>query len=324
MANKNPRGREFEIAKAAIRSRNFMRGFSERFSIFTLDTKRRSSVGKTDMIAIWHQQNCEQIIKEKQIVKFYILLWTHVRDRILLLRLQRLATGLWWKSFPFANFMLLSTMLPIMNVLICQKKNFNLNCLICLSVIKTQMRIKDFNIFLSTVCRRKVQRLQILYTTTSDTTKLRNIDIMSEISNSRVLLPSSVKPVHYSLDITPDLEKLEFAGTETVDVLVLEKTKIVQVHGKQIQILSARFVSSSVSVPQEAVEISYHSVDTTITFTFSEELGLGEGRLILAFAGILNGDMAGFYKSSYVNADGKRSIMASTQFEALDARRAFP
>ena len=44
----------------------------------------------------------------------------------------------------------------------------------------------------------------------------------------------------------------------------------------------------------------------------------------IRFRGLLNGDMAGFYKSNYVNADGKKSIMASTQFEALDARRAFP
>lgn len=34
--------------------------------------------------------------------------------------------------------------------------------------------------------------------------------------------------------------------------------------------------------------------------------------------------MAGFYRSSYTDIDGKSRIMASTQFEALDARRAFP
>jgi puromycin-sensitive aminopeptidase len=34
--------------------------------------------------------------------------------------------------------------------------------------------------------------------------------------------------------------------------------------------------------------------------------------------------MAGFYRSSYTNIHGEPKIMASTQFEALDARRAFP
>jgi hypothetical protein len=31
--------------------------------------------------------------------------------------------------------------------------------------------------------------------------------------------------------------------------------------------------------------------------------------------GILNGDMSGFYKSNYSDADGNKKVMASTQFE---------
>ena len=34
--------------------------------------------------------------------------------------------------------------------------------------------------------------------------------------------------------------------------------------------------------------------------------------------------MAGFYKSMYSDANGTKKVMVSTQFEALDARRAFP
>jgi hypothetical protein len=35
------------------------------------------------------------------------------------------------------------------------------------------------------------------------------------------------------------------------------------------------------------------------------------------FSGILNGDMSGFYKSNYSDADGNKKVMASTQFEVL-------
>lgn len=34
--------------------------------------------------------------------------------------------------------------------------------------------------------------------------------------------------------------------------------------------------------------------------------------------------MAGFYRSNYKGMNGESKVMGSTQFEALDARRAFP
>jgi len=46
--------------------------------------------------------------------------------------------------------------------------------------------------------------------------------------------------------------------------------------------------------------------------------------LEMSFTGELNDKMAGFYRSTYKNADGSQSIMATSQMEATDARRAFP
>ncbi len=63
---------------------------------------------------------------------------------------------------------------------------------------------------------------------------------------------------------------------------------------------------------------------TTVTFTFPSELPVGEGVLTIKFSGILNNQMAGFYRSNYTDIHGVSKVMASTQFESLDARRAFP
>jgi aminopeptidase N len=46
--------------------------------------------------------------------------------------------------------------------------------------------------------------------------------------------------------------------------------------------------------------------------------------LKIDFVGSLNNQMAGFYRSHYKDTNGNDKIVASTQFEALDARRAFP
>jgi aminopeptidase 2 len=42
------------------------------------------------------------------------------------------------------------------------------------------------------------------------------------------------------------------------------------------------------------------------------------------FTGVLNNNMAGFYRSSYKTKDGATKYMATTQMEPTDARRAFP
>jgi aminopeptidase 2 len=44
----------------------------------------------------------------------------------------------------------------------------------------------------------------------------------------------------------------------------------------------------------------------------------------MAFSGVLNDNMAGFYRSSFKAADGSTTYMATTQMEPTDARRAFP
>lgn len=64
---------------------------------------------------------------------------------------------------------------------------------------------------------------------------------------------------------------------------------------------------------------------TTVTFIFAESIPKSSSiTLIIDFVGSLNNQMAGFYRSHYKDANGIDKIVASTQFEALDARRAFP
>jgi aminopeptidase N len=139
----------------------------------------------------------------------------------------------------------------------------------------------------------------------------------------RVVLPSSVVPSHYDLVMTPDLQALSFHCEQSVDVTVSEATSVVTMHCKEINITEASVQSKSGATVPAVVQIAYHLKDNTVALTFDGDLPLGEAVIKLSFDGILNGDMAGFYKSGYTDADGKKKVMASTQFEALDARRAF-
>lgn len=136
----------------------------------------------------------------------------------------------------------------------------------------------------------------------------------------RVTLPTDVIPSHYALELTPDLEQLSFTCDEKIKVTVQkEQVTEVTLHSKEIYILSASFANGPA-----VTEINYNVKTTTVKFVFEGPLPVGEGEIAIKYRGILNGDMAGFYKSMYSDANGNKKVMASTQFEALDARRAFP
>jgi aminopeptidase N len=143
------------------------------------------------------------------------------------------------------------------------------------------------------------------------------------MASERVVLPTKLYPSHYDLELTPDLVNLIFTCNEEIFVTVRENTNNVTLHTKEITIEAASFQSLDGTFTTKLEEISYSYKANTVTLTFGEEISasLGEGKLVIKYRGILNGDMAGFYKSSYSDANGNKKVMASTQFEALDARR---
>jgi puromycin-sensitive aminopeptidase len=64
---------------------------------------------------------------------------------------------------------------------------------------------------------------------------------------------------------------------------------------------------------------------TTVTFVFPKALPRSSSIVLeIDYQGCLNNQMAGFYRSTYKDSKGVEKIVASTQFESLDARRAFP
>ncbi|CAG8538500.1 28782_t:CDS:10, partial [Racocetra persica] len=132
-------------------------------------------------------------------------------------------------------------------------------------------------------------------------------------TSKRQVLPTNVRPTHYDLTLTPDLQSFTFKGTEIINLNINQHTKTIILNANEIQ------------VNQNAVEISHDTQKQTVTLTFPEELPAGaKAALHLEFTGILNDKMNGFYRSSYKDSDGNTKYLATTQFEATDARRAFP
>ncbi|MBI2020225.1 M1 family metallopeptidase [Candidatus Daviesbacteria bacterium] len=134
-------------------------------------------------------------------------------------------------------------------------------------------------------------------------------------------LPAHVRPERYKIMLKPDLENFIFEGEETI-YLVLEKpTKQITLHSADLEIISAEWIHKTKEV--WAGKISYNKEGETATFTFPKNLEPGKGELRLKFRGILTDKMRGFYRSKYTH-EGVDKHLSVTQFEATDARRAFP
>ncbi|MEK7161128.1 MAG: M1 family metallopeptidase [Patescibacteria group bacterium] len=136
-----------------------------------------------------------------------------------------------------------------------------------------------------------------------------------------VRLPSHIKPERYRLFIKPDLKGFVFEGEETIYLTLGKSVSEITLHAKELKISSVNFKISNIQYPiSKQIQ---NPKSQTVTFKFKRKIPAGKGELSLKFSGILNDKMRGFYRSSYKH-QGQQKHMATTQFEATDARRAFP
>ena len=139
--------------------------------------------------------------------------------------------------------------------------------------------------------------------------------------NKSVRLVSHITPIHYAITLKPDLESHIFSGHETITISLDKPTKNITLHSKDLSIKTANVIFGKNNI--DVKNISYDVSTETVSFDFPSMLPKGKVKLSIVFEGVLADDMRGFYKSKYV-VDGKEHTMATTQFEATDARRAFP
>jgi puromycin-sensitive aminopeptidase len=135
-------------------------------------------------------------------------------------------------------------------------------------------------------------------------------------------LPRHVVPTRYELRLEPDLATCTFTGEETVTLTVLEPTAEVLLNAAELRVLEA--VVTGEGGMSQAAAVALDEPTERCRLTFPAALMKGTWRLRLAFQGTLNSKLRGFYRSQYKDANGQVRLLAATQFEATDARRAFP
>jgi aminopeptidase N len=130
-------------------------------------------------------------------------------------------------------------------------------------------------------------------------------------------LPKTVVPIHYALDLTPDLDKLTFAGSEVVDIEVMEPTERLVLNAVDMTIDAAE-------IDDEAgPEITLDAAAQTVTLAFPHPITAGRHTLRLSFTGRINRFGRGLFAVDYPTAEGRKR-MISSHLEPTDARRIFP
>ncbi len=136
-------------------------------------------------------------------------------------------------------------------------------------------------------------------------------------------LPRTVLPRRYELRLAPDLDAATFAGTVAVTVDVVEPTAEVVLNAIELEVDDA-WVEAGGARHDATVALDEELERATLTLPEGTTLEPGEATVHLAFRGILNDKLRGFYRSTFTDDDGAERVIATTQFEATDARRAFP
>ncbi len=131
-------------------------------------------------------------------------------------------------------------------------------------------------------------------------------------------LPKTVVPVHYAIELTPDLESLALPGVEVVDIEVREPTARLVLNA-----INTTFGAVTIDDNAQRADVALDAAAETATFTFPQPLAIGAHRLRIAFTARINKFGTGLFIVDYPTGQGMKRMLSS-KLEPADARRIFP
>ena len=146
-------------------------------------------------------------------------------------------------------------------------------------------------------------------------------------------LPRTVRPARYDLSFSIDPGAPHFAGSERVELVISESVAEIVCNCAELEITSASLrpgrelegpPAADAGAPSAACEVRLDSGRERVTFIPPAPVGPGRYVLEAGFTGVLGDKLRGLYRSRFTDNDGAERLIATTQFESTDARRAFP
>ncbi len=135
------------------------------------------------------------------------------------------------------------------------------------------------------------------------------------MSDNPYRLPHTVVPSRYRLSLEPDFGSATFAGMVSIDVTSTEPVESVALNADELEIAS---------VCIDGAEVPFHLDAVAERLVIESALDAGDAVIDITFTGTLNDKLRGWYRSTFSDADGVERVIATTQMQATDCRRAFP
>ena len=130
-------------------------------------------------------------------------------------------------------------------------------------------------------------------------------------------LPENARPENYKLSFTPDLDKATFEGDETISLRLLKPGSEITLNAVDIDFHDVIITSGGAT---QKAKVTPEKEKEMVVLSVEKPLAAGPVTVHITYAGILNDEMRGLY----LGKDDHGRKYAASQFEATDARRAFP
>jgi aminopeptidase N len=130
-------------------------------------------------------------------------------------------------------------------------------------------------------------------------------------------LSPDVVPLHYEIELKPDLDTLSVSGHEVIDIDVRQPTDRLTLNAMNMAIGEVSEAGGSIA------QVSMDAGRQTATFTFPRPLAAGTHKLRIAFTSRINSFGRGLFYVDYPQGAGRKRMIA-THLEPAEARRIFP
>ncbi|NXA67281.1 AMPE aminopeptidase, partial [Mohoua ochrocephala] len=140
-------------------------------------------------------------------------------------------------------------------------------------------------------------------------------------------LPTYVKPIHYDLEVKPEMEKDTYSGTVNISIALEKPTSALWLHLRETKVTEMPTLWKSSGQQIALNDCFEYKPQEYIVMKAAAELPVTDESdpyvLTLKFQGWLNGSLVGFYRTTYTE-NGQIKSIAATDHEPTDARKSFP